>query len=714
MSKKPSYEELEQRVKEFEQANVDRQNGYESLQEIFKQYQALGDIVPYGFWLTDGDGLCTYVSKLFLELVDMTMEQFQEFGWLHLLPNEDVEPTKEQWLHCVETGQHFRKEHRFSTKEGDYRNILAIGRPIKNDTGKIVEWVGLNLDITDLKRAEHEAVESENRYHILFNEIDEGFCIIEMIFDENEKPIDYRFLEINPAFEKQTGLINAQGKRMRPLAPKHEDHWFEIYGRIAVTGQAERFVNRAEQLNRWYDVYAFRFGQPENRQVAILFNDITGNKQMEEELRESEKRFRDISHSMADWIWEVDKKGHYTFVSDTVKTILGYDAHELIGKTPFDLMPEEECAKIKTSFFKITSRSQPIRDLENWNLAKDGTRVCLLTNGIPIFDKDGELQGYRGVDKDITRQKQNEAEKALINDQLRQAQKMESVGRLAGGVAHDYNNALTTIMGYTELAIIDQILANLCVNARDAIEDVGKITIETATKVFDSDYCADHKGFVPGEFVMLTISDNGFGMDKEILNNIFEPFFTTKDVDKGTGLGLSTVYGIVKQNNGFINVYSEPGKGTAIKIYLPRQGEEAVETQKEKTAEIPQGQGETILLVEDDLSILKLAQKILEGLNYTVLIAGTPKEGIKLAEDHTGEIHLLVTDVIMPEMNGLEISKQLKSLYPDLNCVFMSGYTANVIVRHGVLDEGVHFIQKPFSKSDLATIIRKALDEGES
>jgi len=261
---------------------------------------------------------------------------------------------------------------------------------------------------------------------------------------------------------------------------------------------------------------------------------------------------------------------------------------------------------------------------------------------------------------------------------------------------------------------IDQILANLCVNARDAIEGVGKITIETATKVFDSDYCADHTGSVPGEFIMLTISDNGCGMDKEILNNIFEPFFTTKDVDKGTGLGLSTVYGIVKQNNGFINVYSEPGKGTGIKIYLPRHDSKAVDIQKKNKAKIPLGNGETILVVEDDMPILKLAQKILKGLKYNVLIADSPKRAMRLAEEYTDKIHLLVTDVIMPEMNGRELSEQFKSLYPDLNCIFMSGYTANTIAHHGVLDEGIHFIQKPFSKRDLATIIRKALDEGKS
>jgi len=240
---------------------------------------------------------------------------------------------------------------------------------------------------------------------------------------------------------------------------------------------------------------------------------------------------------------------------------------------------------------------------------------------------------------------------------------------------------------------------------------VGKITIETGTVVFDAAYCADHIGFVPGEFVKLAASDTGCGMDKEILDKIFEPFFTTKDVDKGTGLGLATVYGIVKQNNGFINVYSEPGKGTTIKIYLPRHEGKADECPVGIAAEIPQGQGETILLVEDDLPILELAQKILDGLGYTVLIANTPNKAMGLAEEHAGKIHLLVTDVVMPELNGRDLAERLKSLYPGLKCLFMSGYTADAIAHHGVLDEGVNFIQKPFARKDLAKIVRKVLDE---
>jgi CheY-like chemotaxis protein len=209
---------------------------------------------------------------------------------------------------------------------------------------------------------------------------------------------------------------------------------------------------------------------------------------------------------------------------------------------------------------------------------------------------------------------------------------------------------------------------------------------------------------------MLAVSDDGCGMDREIIAHLFEPFFTTKGVGQGTGLGLATVYGIVKQNDGFINVYSEPGKGTTFKIYLPRYATETVPLPAEGPAQASKGGTETILLVEDEPWILDLSKALLEDMGYTVLTASTPGEAIHLAEEHAGRIHLLITDVVMPEMNGWDLAKRLLSLYPELRSLFMSGYTANVIAHRGVLEEGIHFMQKPFSMSDLAAKVREALE----
>jgi len=257
---------------------------------------------------------------------------------------------------------------------------------------------------------------------------------------------------------------------------------------------------------------------------------------------------------------------------------------------------------------------------------------------------------------------------------------------------------------------IDQILVNLCVNARDALKrGVGKITVETGNTVFDGDYCRKHKGFIPGEYVRISVSDNGCGMDKETLSHIFEPFFTTKAVGEGTGLGMATVYGAVKQNHGFINVYSEPAQGTAVSIFLPRHTAEIKEIRTEDAVQPAAGGSETILLVEDEGSILAMATVMLQQLGYTVLPADTPNGAIDLVKKHGRSIHLIITDVIMPEMNGRDLTRILSAMQPGLKCLFTSGYTGKVIAHHGVLDEGINFIQKPFSMKDLADKIREVL-----
>ncbi|MDZ7831434.1 MAG: response regulator [Desulfobacterales bacterium] len=401
------------------------------------------------------------------------------------------------------------------------------------------------------------------------------------------------------------------------------------------------------------------------------------------------------------------------------------------------------------------------------------------------------------LQQEIAERKRMEEERQNLQAQFTQAQKMESIGRLAGGVAHDFNNKLTIINGYAELAIdmmdpsdplrktiqeihtagnqsalivrqllafarqqtispvlldlnntissmlkmlqrligenidlawhpgsnlwpvkidpgqVDQVMANLAVNSRDAISDVGKLTIETKNTTVDEEYCKSNPEAIPGRYVMLAVSDDGCGIETEVMGQLFEPFFTTKEIGKGTGLGLPTVYGIVKQNEGFINVYSEPGEGTTFKIYLPSQEEaekSGVHSAKKSTMQAPMGT-ETILIVEDEKAILQLSRRMIEGLGYTVLIAGNPSEALQLSKDYHGSIDLLITDVVMPEMNGWDLSSQLAKNHPGLKTLFMSGYTANVIAHHGMLDEGLQFIQKPFSLKDLAVKVREVLEQ---
>jgi CheY-like chemotaxis protein len=257
---------------------------------------------------------------------------------------------------------------------------------------------------------------------------------------------------------------------------------------------------------------------------------------------------------------------------------------------------------------------------------------------------------------------------------------------------------------------IDQILTNLCVNARDAIADVGKISIETGNCSTEESCFIALENVLPGEYVKLSVTDNGVGMDKETMGHIFEPFYTTKEFGKGTGLGLATIYGAVKQNNGFIDVLSEPGTGTTFTIYLPRYEGKAVIAMEDGVKESSLRGQETILLVEDEPAILEIVSMVLSQLGYTVLEANRPGEAILRASKHSGEIHLLMTDVVMPEMNGRDLAKNLLSLYPNMKRLFMSGYTADVIAHHGVLDDGVHFIQKPFNMNIMSAKLREVLD----
>ena len=258
-------------------------------------------------------------------------------------------------------------------------------------------------------------------------------------------------------------------------------------------------------------------------------------------------------------------------------------------------------------------------------------------------------------------------------------------------------------------AQLDQILANLCVNARDAISANGKIIIETGKVVLDSYYCSQHRGFVPGEYVMIVVSDNGCGMSRETLDHLYEPFFSTKSLYQSGGMGLPIVYGIVKQNNGFINAYSELNVGTTIKIYLPRHIISETEKKAKEQLETPRGNGEVLLLVEDDLVVMKMTKMLLERLGYQVIIAGAPGAAINLAKEHHDKIDLLITDVIMPGMDGNKLAKQVQLIHPETRTLFMSGYTASIIEQQNILDENVNFIQKPFSLQDMARKVREVL-----
>ena len=498
------------------------------------------------------------------------------------------------------------------------------------------------------------------------------------------------------------------------------------------------------------------------------------------------ERLKAAIEQASDSVAITDTDGNIQYVNPAFERASGYAKAELLGQNPRAIKSGHHDDAFYSNLWATITRG------ETWqgrivNKRKDGKLYTEDATISPVLDSTGAIIKYLAVKRDITQQ-------LRLESQVLQTQKMDSVGRLAGGVAHDFNNMLGVIMGHTELALmnadansgvaaelqeirkagersvaltrqllafarkqtiapkvlnlnealesmlkmlqrligedihlawnpgqdvwpvkmdpaqLDQILVNLCINARDAITGVGKVNIETQ-RITVGEACSDsHIGFSTGDFIMLAVSDNGHGMDKDTLSKIYEPFFTTKDAGHGTGLGLATVYGIVKQNEGFINVYSEPDRGTTFKIYLPRHAGDEEPVEVFGTHETPPGHGQLVLLVEDEPGILRLGKKMLERLGYNALAASSPDEALRLAAQHPEEIALLVSDVIMPVMNGRDLADQLRVLCPAVKVLFMSGYTANVIAHQGVLDEGVHFIQKPFTMHGLGEKVSEALN----
>jgi PAS domain S-box-containing protein len=501
-------------------------------------------------------------------------------------------------------------------------------------------------------------------------------------------------------------------------------------------------------------------------------------------LRASEERYRELVENANDIIYTHDLDGNFTSLNATGERITGFSRDEILKMNIRDLVTEEQIEKAS----RMTQRKLEVEIPVTYELeiqAKDGRPLALEVSTRLIY-QGGKPVGVQGIARDLTQRKE-------LEEQLRQAQKMEAVGRLAGGIAHDFNNLLAVLLGYSELMMqrlepghtlhksaqeigkaaeraatltrqllafsrkqmlaptvldlnavvsemedllrrliredvtlhvapqaglwhikadrgqLEQVILNLTLNARDAMPGGGRVTIETQNVEIDAAYARRRPVVQPGSYVLLAVSDSGVGMDAETQAHIFEPFFTTKEKGKGTGLGLATVYGIVKQSGGYIWVYSEPGRGTTFKVYLPRVVERVEEAQPAPVAEAPTRASETILLVEDEVGVREVAREFLEIMGYHVLETRSPADAMRVAKEHPGEIHLLLTDVVMPEMGGRDLAERLQQVRPRMKVLYMSGYTDDAIVHHGVLDAGTPFLQKPFARDALGRKVREVL-----
>jgi two-component system cell cycle sensor histidine kinase/response regulator CckA len=494
-----------------------------------------------------------------------------------------------------------------------------------------------------------------------------------------------------------------------------------------------------------------------------------------------------LLESASQAIISIDRTGQIVLINGRAEEIFGYSREELIGAPIEMLLPDSKRSSHRhdRDDYFARPRARPMGiGMDLSGRRKDGTDVPVEVS-LSCVEIDEGVFAIAFV-SDISQRKQ-------LEEQLLHAQKMEAVGRLAGGVAHDFNNMLTVIAGYNRMILdelstmdplrgyaeeilkaadragaltnqllafsrrqimqprvinvnavlaqtekmlhrligedvelvlnlgrnvgnikadpghVEQAIVNLAVNARDAMPLGGRITIETADVFLDEHYARTHMGVKPGEFAMLAVSDTGHGMDAETRRHIFEPFFTTKERGKGTGLGLATVYGMIKQTGGDIWVYSEPGQGTTFKLYFPRVCEPISDSSDGDGASAKGSGGETILVVEDEKAVLELTVRILQRLGYTILTAGGGAEALEISQTYAGHIDLLLTDVVMPNMSGRQLADQLQESRPATKVLFLSGYTENTVVHHGVLDAGVDFLPKPFSRENLSKKLREVL-----
>jgi PAS domain S-box-containing protein len=787
---------------------TDRKFATEGLKESEEKFHLLFEQSADGNLILD-NGRFVECNEAALRIAGFTVkEQLIGLGPVDISPEyqPDSESSADKAERMItlayENGFHyFEWMHRRFNGSELALEVLLTAIPVKGRRLLHVSW----RDISARKRAEEALRESEERYRSLVENSNESIFVAQdgMLRYVNRAGVQMGGYSEQEVFSKPfLELIHPDDR-----ARIGELHLKRLRDEKVQSRNSFRIICKNGDI-KWVELGGALIQFEERPAVLSIATDITERKQAEEMLRESERRLSDIVNFLPDATFAIDTEGTITTWNRAIEQMTGKTKEQMLGcrnyeyAIPFygrrrpiliDLTLENrEETKEKYSYVE---RSGDTLTAEVFTpLLHEGKGAHLWGIATLLRNEKGMICGAIESIRDITDRKRAEEEKARLEAQLQQAQKMESVGRLAGGVAHDFNNMLVVILGHTEMALeqvdpaqplhadleeirkaaersasltrqllafarkqtiapkvldlnqtvegmltmlerligedvhlswlpkadlwpvivdrsqIDQLLTNLCVNARDAIADVGKITIETGNSAIDEAYCADHAGFMAGEYVLLAVTDDGCGMDKETLSHLFEPFFTTKEMGKGTGLGLATVYGIVKQNNGFINVYSEPGHGTRFTIHLPRHSGKT-EQARGIEAEGPALRGqETILLVEDEPASLKLITKMLERQGYSVLAAGTPGEAIRVAREHSGEIHLLLTDVVMPEMNGRDLARRLLSLYPNLKRLFASGYTANVIAHQGVLDEGMHFIQKPFSRKELAAKVREALD----
>jgi len=742
---------------------TDHKRTEKELRESEQRYRILADSGQGLIWTSKLDKTVDYFNQPWLAFTGKTLEQELGTGWVESVHSDDRELALRTYEEAFDRRERFNMVYRLRRYDGAYRWVQDSGSPRYDTQGSFLGYIGHCLDITESRQTE------ENLRRI------EWMLAKKPKKSVQELPRDLSGREALTALNRQGPVMKAVG---RETLASIVDEYLDLLGTCSMIFEASG---------------DYAFGLFDSRWCKLL--DRSTRK-----MCDTEDNAKAVLSG--DWLC------HESCWSDCAKQVIAkrvavdVECHGGIRLYAVPIMVHENVIGVITFGY-----GDPPRDPERLRALSETCRVSYdeLSREADAYDSrppfiiemaKGRLQASAWLIGSLVEARQSEEARAKIEAQFRQAQKMEAVGRLAGGVAHDFNNILQAIIGYGELLLdklpeqgetrefageivgeskraaaltrqlltfarrqaidpkvfdlnesvtltlkmlrrlldedielvwkpdkerclvkmdvgqFDQILANLAVNARDAIEGVGQMVIETGREVFDELRCSLNPGYVPGRYVTVTVTDNGCGMDSATLERLFEPFFTTKERSKGTGLGLATVYGIVKQSQGYITVHSAPGKGSVFKIYLPEQASSEVtfeELPKRETA--PLGH-ETVLIVDDEESLLRAGRRMLEGLGYTVLAAASPEEALRLVGTYPHDIHVLLTDVVMPGMSGRDLWRKVEPLRPATKCIYMSGFTANIIAQRSVLDKSVNFLQKPFSKAALGNKLREVLSTG--
>ncbi|MBP7865854.1 MAG: PAS domain S-box protein [Acidobacteria bacterium] len=675
----------------------------------------------------------------------------------------------------------FATEARIRLLSGEVRWFGFASTPRRMEDGSTC-WDGIQIDITERKRTEEALRESERQFRLLAENS------VDMITRHSP---DGSFRYVSPASRRLFGYEpeDLVGRSAFDIIHPDDQPRIEL-SRVRAVESPKADLNvfrflRKDGTCTWVEAASRSISDPasgEVTEIQVSTRDITERRRAEDALRALSSRQEAMLSAIPDILMEVDTHKVYTWANQAGLAFFGDD---VVGREArFYFEGDQDTYRLVQPIF---DGREDVIYLESWQRRRDGRKRLLAWWCRVLKDDRGNVAGGLSTARDITEQR-------ALEEQLLQSQKMESIGRLAGGVAHDFNNSLQLISGYADMALssaepgsglhenlqvirqaaarsaeltrqllafarkqtvnpvvldlnetlagmlrmlrrligegielewkpgaalwpvevdpvqVDQVLANLAVNARDAVGGAGRVTIATANAVLDPAYCEAYPDASPGEYVLLEVADNGCGMGPDVLSRLFEPFFTTKELGQGTGLGLATVYGIVRQNNGVISVRSEPGRGTVFSIHLPRVRTAPVRKPATDVERKPARGTETVLLVEDDEEILDLAEAALRKYGYAVLAARSPREALDLLHRHDGPAHLLVTDVVMPGINGKALSRKVAALRPGIRTLFISGHPADTIARHGVLEPGVQFLQKPFTVHALVNKVREVLD----